>query len=266
MNKHPLLRLHSILVYAFIASPLLVVFIVSFNADAVVTFPPSGWSVQWYKTALLNRDFLTSLVYSTQVALLTTTISLAVGIPASFTIVRRRSRVSEIARTLATAPLTFPQVILGLALLQFFGTTLRVEISMWTLVVGHVVITTPYVVQSISSALYGFNRSLEEAAHTLGASPIQTLLKVTLPAIRPAMLTAGLFSFILSFDNAGISLFLSTPGKVPIPIRMFQYVDTQYDPTIAVISSALMLYSFAMLGILQRLGMLGQVFGGRDRA
>ena len=98
---------------------------------------------------------------------------------------------------------------------------------------------------------------------TLGASPARTLFRVTLPVVRPALITAAVFVFILSFDNVGISLFLSTPGRVPIPIRMFQYVDTQYDPTIAVISTFLIGVAMIALLFLQRLGTLDQVFRGR---
>jgi putative spermidine/putrescine transport system permease protein len=264
MRESRLLPLYSLLAYGFLLSPLLVVFVVSFNADAIVTFPPSGWSFAWYGRALLNRDFLESFVYSAQVAVLTTSINLGIGVPAALAIVRYPTWLTQIAGSLAVAPLTFPQVLIGLALLQYFVATLGFGVTMWVLVLGHVVVTLPFAVSTVSSALYGFNRSYEEAAATLGASPARTLLKVTLPIIRPALITAAVFTFILSFDNVGISLFLTTPGKVPIPIRMYQYVDTHYDPTIAVISTFLIGLAVLSLMVLQRLGTLEQVFKGRS--
>lgn len=254
------LRLYSLLVYAFLLAPLVVVIIVSFNADRFVVFPPKSWSLEWYPRTLLNRDFVDSFVYSVQTAALTTLVSLAVAVPAALAIVRNDNRLTRVVRAVALSPLTFPQVIIGLALLEYFLVTLRGDVTLWTLVLGHVVVTVPFGLQIISSALYGFNRSYEEAARTLGANNTQTFFKVTLPVIRPSVITAALFTFILSFDNVGISLFLSVPGSVPLPIRMFQYVETQYDPTIAVVSTVLILFAVLVLLALQRLGTLEQVF------
>lgn len=263
MRRATPLSLYGIVVYAFLLSPLVVVFVVSFNADQIVTFPPHALSLAWYQTALLNRDFADSFVYSIQVAAWTTALALAMAVPAALAMVRSPGPTTKLARSLALVPLTFPQVLIALALLEFFVAALGVRVSMWVLVLGHLVVTVPFVVQIVASALYGFNRSYEEAAMTLGSSPTRTLFKVTLPIIRPAVITAAVFVFILSFDNVGISLFLTTPGRVPIPIRMFQYVDTHYDPTIAVISTFLIGVAVIALLLLQRLGTLDQVFRGR---
>lgn len=254
--------IYIIAVYIFLFSPLFVVIVSSFNADDVVQFPPKNWSLNWYGRALLNQDFLDSLIYSTQAAFFTMVFSMILGVPAALSIVRYSNRITKFARTLALLPLTFSHAIIGLALLEFFLITLRLQINMWCLVAGHTLICIPFVVQIVGSSIYGFNRTHEEAARTLGATPLQTMFKITLPIIKPGLVTAAVFSFIISFDDVGISLFLTAPGKVTIPIRMFQYVETHYDPTIAVISTFLIIYAMVMLVLLQRLGTLDQVFRG----
>lgn len=264
MRGHRVLTGYTLFIYFLLLLPLLVVIVVSFNEGRFVKFPPSDWSFDWYRRALANDDFLDSFLYSLQVAVITTALSTVLGLLGSMGIVRSTNRTTRVARALSITPLTFPQVIIGLALLEYFIATMGVEITMWTLILGHTVITIPFTVQIITSSLYGLSRSYEEAARTLGASPLRTLVKVTLPIIRPGITTAAVFAFIISFDNVGISLFLSAPGSVTLPIRMFQYVETQYDPTIAVISTFLILYAMLMLLLLQRLGTLDQVFRGRD--
>jgi len=254
--------LYIIIVYLFLISPLIVVVVVSFNASPIVRFPPEAFSLTWYKRALVDKDFIDSFVLSLVVAVSTSVLALLVGTLLSMAIVRYRFPGRTILRALSIAPLAFPHIVLGLALLSYFimiGVGLRLE----TLILGHLVVTLPFVVQVVSATLYGFDRSLEEAARTLGAGPILTFWKVTIPTIFPGMLTAGLFAFILSFDNVGISLFLSSGARVTVPVRMFQYVESQYDPTIAAISTFLVLFGILVVFVLVRFGALEKVFSGR---
>jgi len=256
------IHLYSALIYLFLVSPIVIVVVVSFNASEFVTFPPRGWSVLWYKRALLNREFIGAFILSASVASMTTALSLIIGTMASLAFVRYRFFGRNFLKSLSVARLAFPQVVLGLALLQYFIST-GFGLGMKALVLGHVLVTLPFVVQIVSASLYGFDRSLEEAARTLGAGPVRTFLRITMPVIRPGILTAGILTFILSFDNVGISLFVSSAGTVTIPVRMFLYVQENYDPSIAAISTVLIAFAIVLVVILARLGTLEQVFRGR---
>jgi len=255
--------LYSLFIYAILIAPIVVVVVVSFNASEFVVFPPKAWSFVWYKRALLNRDFIRAFSVSASVAGITTAVSLVVGTMASLAFVRYRFFGKNILRSLSVARLAFPQVVLGLALLQYFINT-GYGLGMKALVLGHVVVTLPFVVQIVSATLYGFDRSIEEAARMLGAGPVITFLRITIPVIRPGVLTAGIFTFILSFDNVGISLFVSNARSVTIPVRMFLYVQENYDPTIAAISTVLIIFAVVLVLILARLGTLNKVFRGRS--
>ena len=163
------------------------------------------------------------------------------GIPASLGLARLEFRGKEAATTLLTAPLIVPGIVIGTALfLSFVELELTTELplvgSVVGLALGHILITIPWTVRLITAGLAGFDRAIEEAAMNLGADRWTTLVKVTLPMIRPAIVAAALFSFVVSFENLEISLFLVAPGETTLPIAILQYVEWKIDPTIAAVS------------------------------
>ena len=153
----------------------------------------------------------------------------------------------------------------GIALLQFFS-LFRTEPSFWRLVIGHVVVTLPYVVRSVAAVLAGLDRSLEEAAKGLGAGPFTAARLVTLPLIKPGVIAGAVFTFILSFDNVVVSIFLTTPRLVPLPIQIYNYVESSAKPIIASISTLQIAVIVAMLVVAERLvGFSRHYVGGTER-
>jgi len=256
------LPIYSVIVYALLLAPIAIVIIVSFNASEFVSFPPKSLSVVWYKRALLNEEFISAFSVSALVACITTGISMVIGTMAALAFVRYKFFGRNLLRSLSVARLAFPQVVLGLALLQYF-INIGYGLGTRALILGHVLVTLPFVVQIVAATLYGFDRSLEEAARMLGAGPVRTFLRITVPIIRPGVLTAGILTFILSFDNVGISLFISDARSMTIPVRLFLYVQENYDPSIAAISTVLIAFAVVLVLILARLGTLERVFRGR---
>lgn len=235
-------------VVLFLLGPLLVTVVVSFTSSSIYTLPPPEWSLRWYQ-ALARKSGLADAVWlSVQIAVLSTAVALVLGTMAAIAVVRGRFAGREAIATFAVSPLMMPGLVVGVALLQAFrGAGLR---DAWTsLLVAHVVVTLPFVVRTLLAALERFDFTLIDAARTLGLSYPQAVLKVLAPSLAPAFLTSGLFAFLASMDNYPISIFLTDARNKTLPIRMLQYLEEQPDPTLAAISTGLIVLALIALAI-----------------
>jgi putative spermidine/putrescine transport system permease protein len=226
-----LLAAMNALIYLFLVAPILVVVIVSFGGAAFLQFPPKSLSLRWYTGLGEYPDFLYSFWLSLVLATVTSGVATAIGTPGAFALARHRFPGRSLLSALVMSPLVLPGLITGIALLQFFS-LFRTEPSFWRLLIGHVVVTVPYVVRSVQAVLVGFDPSLEEAARGLGADP-WTATRL----IKPGLVAGAVFAFILSFDNVVVSIFLTTPRLVPLPIQIYNYVESSAKPIIASIST-----------------------------
>jgi len=153
--------------------------------------------------------------------------------------------------TFFVLPMLVPEVLLGVALLLFF-IKLNIKLTLFSLIIGHVVITIPYVVRSVSVSLHGVKPMLEEAARMLGATKIQVFFKVILPLIRSGIISGALFSFIISFGDINLALFLTGPDTATIPVHIYSEIQWQGDPTIAAISAIQIIIVGLILGIINK--------------
>jgi putative spermidine/putrescine transport system permease protein len=234
-------RLVVALVFVFMLMPVVFVAWVSFFSNEIVTFPPQGYTLSWYTRAWANRAFTDGFLTSIQVGLFSMVVGLILGIPASFAIVRGRFPGREALNALMLSPLVVPGVVAGTAIYIYF-----VQLEIWTearfiatlpgLVAAHVMLTIPWTVRLISASLVGVDRSIEEAAMNLGASPLTTFLRITLPLIRPGVVAAAIFSFIASFTDLEMTLFLIGPGRSTLQIALLQYLEWKFDPSVAAVS------------------------------
>lgn len=223
-------------VYAFLLLPLVIVVVAAFNAGNYFTFPPQGFSLKWFVNFFERREFVQSLWLSTELGFWTAAVSTVVGTMASIALVRGRFRGRDLLNAYVTSPLLLPQILTGVALLQYF-TLIGLAQSYWGLLIAHVVVTTPYVVRTVSATLYNFDMALEEAAQSLGASPVRAFFEVTLGIIKPGVVAGAVLAFAISFDNFTISLFLTSPKLTPLPIELFAYLKYSFDPTAAAASA-----------------------------
>ena len=230
------LRLAVIAVYAFMLVPLVVVVGAAFNAGDYLTFPPRGFSLKWFANFFARREFMRALWLSVDLGLWTAAISTVAGTMASLALVRGRFRGRDLLNAFVTSPLLLPQILTGVALLQYLS-LLGLAQSYWALLIGHVVVTTPYVVRTVSAVLYNFDLALEEVAQSLGASPVRAFFEVTLALIKPGVVAGAVLAFAISFDNFTISLFLTSPRLTPLPIELFAYLKYSFDPTAAAASA-----------------------------
>jgi putative spermidine/putrescine transport system permease protein len=252
-------------IYAFLLAPIVVVIVVSFGDAAYLQFPPRRLSLRWYTDLGEYPDFVRSFWLSLGLAAATTAVSGVVGTLGAFALVRHRFPGRDLLGALVMAPAALPGLVTGIALLQFFS-LFRTEPSFWRLLLGHVVVTLPYVVRSVAAVLTGLDRSLEEAARGLGAAPFAVTRLVTLPLIKPGVIAGAVFAFILSFDNVVVSIFLTTPRLVPLPIQIYNYVESSAKPIIASISTLQIAAIVVMLLVAERLVGFSRLYtGGTER-
>jgi len=238
---------------AYILLPLIFVTWLAFFSQEIPSFPPEGYSLRWFAAILDQRKFVDGFSMSFQVAVIAMAFGLLLGVPAALCLARRRFRLRLPIANLLLMPVIVPGVVLGTAMYVFEvevenGLDTDVIGTFYALVAGHVVIVIPWVVRLVTASLAGVDRTTEEAAQNLGANPLVTFWRITLPAIRPGIVAGALFGFVTSFGNLEMSLFLVGPGRTTLPIVILQYLEWKIDPTIAAVSVVqIVLIAIAML-------------------
>ena len=239
-------------IYIFLMLPLLVVFPISLSSAAYMQFPPPGLSWQWYERFLDDPQWVDATVRSLYVGVATAVLALALGVPLAFSLVRGKFPGRWLVDRIALAPLIVPTIILSIAVYGMFA-KLKLIGEWYGLVIAHTVLALPFVVLVMSAGLRDFDRGLEQAAEGLGASRTRTLLKITLPLLRPSLVSAGLLAFISSFDELVVALFLAGPNMT-LPKKMFDNILMEIDPTIAAVSVLQILLVSIVLVLIGRFG------------
>ena len=236
----------------FLLAPLVVTVAVSFGSSAVFTLPAPNWSLRWYEALARSRELWPAVATSMQLAALSTAIALVLGTFCAIGLLRGNFRGRDATVTFLVSPLMLPGLVIGIAMLEAFRTAgLR---NVWmSLILAHVVITLPYVARTVYAALSLFDFTLIDAARTLGLPYGNAMMKVLVPTLAPAFLTSGMFAFLASMDNYPISIFFTDAWTKTLPIQMLQYIEESPDPTIAAISSLLVLLAAIVLFIGDRL-------------
>jgi putative spermidine/putrescine transport system permease protein len=180
-----------------------------------------------------------------------TLISTVVGIFASYGLVRYKFRGKETLNSFFLSPLIVPAVVTGFSLLGLFS-LLGVRISLERLLIAHVIITAPYTIRTISATLIGFDRSLEEAAMSLGANRVRTFLDVTIPMIKFGVVAGAVFAFAMSLDDVSVSIFLADAFSSTLSVNLFAYMRSTFEPTVAAASVLLMGFTFGFILLIER--------------
>jgi putative spermidine/putrescine transport system permease protein len=235
----------------FILAPLVVTVAISVGTSQFAAFPPRGFTLDWYAQVLRDPDFQASLGFSTALAIGATAGALALGVPAAFALARHDFPGRGVAAASLLSPLIFPVLITGVALLQMFA-TLNWNNTSLNMLIAHVLITTPYVVRTVAASLMQADTALEDAARTLGAGRWCVFRRIIVPQIAPGLAAGSLFAFMVSFDNFPISLWLADAQHNPIPILVFQRIASVFDPSIAAISTLMILFAMAIVVVLER--------------
>lgn len=249
------------LVVAFLLAPLVVVIGGSVTETPFVRFPPEGVTARWYAQLAGRRDFIESFFDSLAIALACTALATFLGTLAAIALHRDDLRGRSLLRLFVMSPLVLPTVITGVALLQFYN-LIALDQPFLGIVIGHVLITVPYVLRTVGAGLIGMEPQIEEAAESLGAGALRVLLKVTLPAIAPSVFVSTVFVFIVSFDQVTVSIFLAGAELMPLPIRIYSYIEFAIDPMVAAASTVLIVFAYLVVVLLERAFGLDRAFGG----
>ncbi|TWB85972.1 putative spermidine/putrescine transport system permease protein [Bradyrhizobium macuxiense] len=230
----------------FLAFPIAVVFVVSFSSANYLTFPPPAFGLKWYVAYFGNADWLgptwLSIFVAASVVLLSTTLGTlaAIGIP------RLPGPLRVVASGLILSPLIVPVILVAIGIYYTFSRYGLIGTPI-AIVLAHTCLAVPFVMTSVSASLAGIDSRLEQAALSLGATPVSTFWQVTVPLIRPGVLVGALFAFITSFDEVVVSLFLSGSGAITLPRRMWDDLQFQIDPTIAAVSTLMVVLTALLL-------------------
>jgi putative spermidine/putrescine transport system permease protein len=247
------LRLVTAVVLAFVYLPLLVVVINSFNPDRVASWPPDGFTVDWWSRVLDNPGARAALWTSVKAAAGATVVALLLGTLLSFAVQRFRFFGRETLSLLVVLPIALPGIVTGIALQSAFR-FLGVPLSLWTIVVGHATFCIVVVFNNTVARLRRMSRSLEEASMDLGADGAQTFRLVTFPALRTALLAGALLAFALSFDEIIVTTFTAGAGDQTLPIWIFTNLTRPNQaPVVNVVAVLLVLISVVPIWLAQRL-------------
>jgi spermidine/putrescine transport system permease protein len=251
-----LVRIWTLLVYLFMFLPVAVVVLLSFNASQFGSFPMTGLSFRWFVELAQNEAILRAFRVSIVLGLLTAVISTTIGVLASLALVRYRVPGANLISTALIAPILVPEVVLAVALLLFLN-LLSINKSFVLLLFGHVIFTLPFVILVVQARLVSIKRDIEEAALSLGASPIQTFFSVTLPLMLPAVLAGALFAFTISFDDITGTLFWKPGGVETVPTQIFAMLRNSISPEINALGTVMILLTVGLpllgLAIMRRM-------------
>lgn len=258
----PIALAFNALVIAFMLAPLLVVCIVAFTPENTLTIPTTHFSLRWFEAVFAHPDFVQSFWNSLWLALSAATIATLLAVPAGMAITRYDFPGRDFLNGLFLSPLIIPHLVLGVALLRLFALVGGTGSFGW-LVMAHALIVTPYTLRLVVAALVGFDRSAEQAALSLGASQATVFRRITLPMILPGVTGGWMLAFINSFDEVTMSIFVTSPSTVTLPVRMYMYATESIDPLMAAVSALMVAVTAVAMVVLDRLYGLDRVLVGR---
>jgi spermidine/putrescine transport system permease protein len=239
------IRIWTVLVYGFMFLPVAVVVLLSFNANQFGSFPMTGLSLRWFGELWNNDAVMRAFQTSLLLGLMTAVISTTLGILASLALVRYDIPGRNTISTLLIAPILVPEVVLAVALLLFLN-WLGLGKSFALLLAGHVIFTLPFVILVVQARLVSIKRDVEEAALSLGASPVQTFFAVTLPLMLPAVAAGALFAFTISFDDITGTLFWKPGGVETVPTQIFSMLRNSISPEINALGTVMIVLTVGL--------------------
>jgi spermidine/putrescine transport system permease protein len=246
-----LLASHSWLVFLFLYVPILVLIVFSFNAGKQ-TAVWEGFTLDWYSRLFENELMLRAVRNSLIVATLTTVAATIIGSLAALALARYNFGGKAATQSMLYLPIIIPEIVIGAALVTFFGVA-HLRLSLWTVVLAHIAFCISYVAIVVRARLAGFDRSLEEAAHDLGASPWETFRRVTLPIILPGIISGALLVFTISIDDYVITSFVAGVGATTLPLLIYSMLKVNVTPEVNAVSTLLLLFTVVLISIAQRL-------------
>jgi spermidine/putrescine transport system permease protein len=251
-TKSPLrpryLKLHAVLVFAFLFAPIVVLVVFSFNkAKSGTTW--KGFSTHWYSDLAHSHDALQAFRNTIKVAVVATIVATIIGTLAAFALTRFRFRGRSGYSTLIFISLVMPEIVMAIALTAFFRRFIHVELSIRTVIAAHITFCIAFVVVVVKARLTAFDNRLVEAAADLGATPLQAFLRVVLPLATPGIVAGAMLAFTISLDDVVITSFTAGPGSTTLPLYIFGQLRFGVSPSINALSTIVLLSALTLLAI-----------------
>jgi spermidine/putrescine transport system permease protein len=237
---------YGILGYLFLYVPVVLLAAFSFNESRAGSLPFTGLTLKWYRDLFSDYLVIDAFKNSLMVGAVTAALATVIGTSAAFPLVRSSFRLKDTLRIVFILPIMIPGLLIGVALLVFLVRLLGLQLTLLTVIIGHVVLTTPFVLLVVTARLLDFDRTLEWAAADLGANPMETFRRITLPLIMPGVLAGGLFAFTLSLDEFVVTLF-TIGAQTTLPMYVFSQVKFGVTPKINALATLLLLGSILIL-------------------
>jgi putative spermidine/putrescine transport system permease protein len=244
------LRVACVGVLLFLLLPILVIIPLSFSDSSFLVYPIPGWSLKWYENLFTSAEWVRAAKNSFIVAPMATLIATTLGTLAAVGLARVNFPFKGTLMSLLIAPMVVPIVVVGVSTYLFFA-PLGLADSYTGLIIVHAALGAPFVLTTVLATLQGFNHNLVRASLSLGADPLTTFFRVTLPVIAPGVISGALFAFATSFDEVVVTLFLAGPEQVTLPRQMFTGIRENITPTIAAVATLLILFTTALLLVLE---------------
>jgi spermidine/putrescine transport system permease protein len=242
------LKIHAVLVFAFLFAPIVVLVIFSFNhAKSGTDF--TGFSTKWYSELAHNANVLKAFRNTLKVAITATIFATIIGTLAAFALTRFKFRGRAGYSTLVFVSLVVPEVVMGISLLVFYVNVAHMRLGLNTVILAHITFCIAFVVVVVKARLASFDNRLVEAAADLGANPFQSFLRIVLPLAAPGIAAGAMLAFTISLDDVVITNFTSGPGSTTLPLYIFGAVKVGVSPEINALSTFVLFFSFVLLGV-----------------
>lgn len=232
---------------AFLLLPILFIAALSFGSSQWLIFPPPAWTTRWYDELFADPRWLDSALTSFEIAIAVALLSVSLGTLTAFGLTRGRFRGRETLRAFFLTPMILPVVILAVALYALF---LRIGLdgTVVGFIIAHLIVALPFAVLTITGALEGFDKSIEDAAVLCGASPLVAVVRVTLPGIAHGLFSAAVFSFLASWDEVVLAIFMASPTLQTFPVKIWTTLRQDLTPVVASASTLLILLTILLMG------------------
>lgn len=245
-----LFTLLNLIILLFLMLPIVSTIIISFNPEASLSFPIKEFSLTWYKNYFTNKQWLVATAYSFKIAFFTALLTTILGIITAVYLVKTEFKHKNILYIMFLTPMVVPPMVLSIALYFFFAKVKFIS-GIVPIVIGHSILALPIVLITISTTLQGISQNLERAAVSLGASSTRAFINIIMPLIIPSIITGLLFSFLLSFDELLIPMFLGGVEITTLPTKIWGSLTYSMDPTVAAVSSIIIVTIVLLLAISQ---------------
>ncbi|KUL94508.1 ABC transporter permease [Bosea sp. WAO] len=247
---------------AFMLAPLVVVMWMSLTPSNLLSLPTTSFSLRWFWAILRHSQFIDAFWFSILLGVLSASLAMVLAVPAALALARHRFPGRDAFVALFLSPLIIPHVVLGVAFLRFF-TQIGTTGTFIGLLGAHVLVIFPYGLRLVLAALTTSDPAIERAAISLGASQWTVFRRVLFPLMIPGVAGGWVISFIQSFDEVTMTVFVATPSSMTLPVRMYHYIEESIDPLVASVSTVVILLTFLLMAVVDRIYGLDRILVGK---